>query len=404
MFSVIDLFAGTGGFAEGFVTARIDGTRLFDIKLLVDNDPEAAFNYRYNRPQANYLLTDLAITPPDTILGTAKVRKGELDVLIGGPPCQGFSPLRHKHILDDPRNQLMYAFLKIARQTAPRLFIVENVPNLLTAAKGKFWSEIQNCMEGQYVVRAEVLNAYDYGVPQWRKRTFIAGFRRDLKIDNFSFPSVQVTRKVHAKRLIPNDGEEDLLPIIKPWITTEEAIGDLPTLQPGEEASFYTREPFTDYQAARRRGSNVVSNHVARRHDRQFLQKLAKIEEGSSNQELDGRSRFDRGREIKYLSQAYGRLHRKGIAQTITAHFLNPGSGRFIHYRDLRSITVREAARFQSFDDDFVFYGSMQTQQRLVGNAVPPLMSRAVAEHLGKILVQHVPETDLQYNPSALRT
>src|SRR2546427_8648126 len=104
---------------------------------------------------------------------------------------------------------------------------------------------------------------------------------------------------------------------------------------------------------------------------------------------------FDRGREIKYLSQAYGRLHREGIAQTITAHFLNPGSGRFMHYRDLRSITVREAARFQSFDDNFVFYGPMQTQQRLVGNAVPPLMARALAEHFGNLL-QETGSKDLQ--------
>src|SRR5439155_8129578 len=132
----------------------------------------------------------------------------------------------------------------------------------------------------------------------------------------------------------------------------------------------------TDYQAARRKDSIVLFNHVARKHDAKFLRKLAKIEEGSSNQELDGRKRFDRGRDIKYLSQAYGRLHRGGIAQTITAHFLNPGSGRFIHYRDLRSITVREAARFQSFNDDFVFCGSLQIQQKLVGNAVPPLMGR----------------------------
>jgi DNA (cytosine-5)-methyltransferase 1 len=386
MFTLIDLFAGTGGLSEGFSTARNGGKRLFDVRLLVDNDPEAAFNYRYNRPQANYLIADISVIEPETILSKAGLGKGELGVLVGGPPCQGFSVLRHKHVLEDPRNGLMRRFLKIAIETRPRLFIIENVPSLLTAANGKFWDEIQSYMVDDYFVKAEVLNAYDYGVPQWRKRTFIAGLRKDLEISDFSLPSVQATKKVHAKALIPDGEEKDFLPIIKPWIATEEAIGDLPPLQPGEEASFYTREPFTDYQAARRRGSNVLSNHVARRHDEKFLEKLAKIEEGGSNQELDGRSRFDRGREIKYLSQAYGRLHRKGIAQTITAHFLNPGSGRFIHYQDLRSITVREAARFQSFDDNFVFYGPVQTQQRLVGNAVPPLMARALAEYFAKTL------------------
>jgi DNA (cytosine-5)-methyltransferase 1 len=115
--------------------------------------------------------------------------------------------------------------------------------------------------------------------------------------------------------------------------------------------------------------------------------KLKKIPEGGSNQDLDGRSRFDRGREIKYLSQAYGRLHRHGIAQTITANFSNPGSGRFIHYREHRSITVREAARFQGFDDAFIICGQRQEQQRQVGNAVPPLLARALAEHFGKLLL-----------------
>ena len=152
-------------------------------------------------------------------------------------------------------------------------------------------------------------------------------------------------------------------------------------------ADFYDRLPFTDYQVARRKNAPLLFNHSARSHDSMFLAKLRKIKEGSRNQELDGRSRFDRGRKKKYLSQAYGRLHREGIAQTITAHFLNPGSGRFIHYKDLRSITVREAARFQSFDYDFILYGNTIGQQRLVGNAVPPLMARAVAEHFGKLVI-----------------
>jgi DNA (cytosine-5)-methyltransferase 1 len=140
---------------------------------------------------------------------------------------------------------------------------------------------------------------------------------------------------------------------------------------------------------ARRKGSRILANHSARVHDEEFIEKkLKKIPEGGSNQDLDGRRRFDRGREIKYLSQAYGRLHRHGIAQTITAHFSNPGSGRFTHYRDHRSITVREAARFQSFDDNFVFCGLPIEQQRQVGNAVPPLLARAIAEHFGKLVFE----------------
>ncbi|MDE3067387.1 MAG: DNA cytosine methyltransferase [Verrucomicrobiota bacterium] len=163
----------------------------------------------------------------------------------------------------------------------------------------------------------------------------------------------------------------------------------MPLLNPGQEAIAYTNSPFSDYQTARRKGVRILANHFAREHDAEFVEKkLKKIPEDGSNQDLDGRSRFDRGREIKYLSQAYGRLHRHGIAQTITAHFSNPGSGRFLHYRDHRSITVREAARFQSFDDAFVFCGLHQEQQRQVGNAVPPLLARAIAEHFGGLLLR----------------
>jgi len=396
MLDVVDLFAGVGGLSEGFSAAKIDGKPLYNVKLMVDEDRDAALTYRHNRPDVPYMLADLSTVTPKDLLEKIGLKTKELDVLVGGPPCQGFSVLRRNHALDDPRNELMGVFLKLARGMRPRMFMIENVPNLLATAQDKFRGEIFDYVERHYLVKAAILNSYDYGVPQWRHRTFIIGVRKDLQIHDFSFPLVPETRRVSAKRLMPKaHDDEELLPIIKPWITAEDAIGDLPSLGPGEEANFYTRQPFTDYQAARRKNATVLSNHIARKHDQQFLQKLSKIEEGSSNQELDGRSRFDRGREIKYLSQAYGRLHREGIAQTITAHFLNPGSGRFMHYRDLRSITVREAARFQSFDDDFVFYGNLQTQQRLVGNAVPPLMARALAEYFGKMLV-NVPCEQIQ--------
>ncbi len=389
MLSLIDLFAGVGGLSEGFSSARVGGKQLFFPRLLVDKDPEAAINYKFNRPNSTFLAADLTQVTPTQLLHSAGLRRGELDALIGGPPCQGFSVLRRNKALDDPRNGLVKVFLKFAMDLQPKLVVMENVPNFLNAANGAFWKEVREIMHESYFVNAEVLNAYDYGVPQWRKRTFVVGLRKDLGTEEFKFPMFPESRRASAKRLMPVEEDGKLLPLIRPWVSVEEAIGDLPSLKAGEEANFYDRKPFADYQAARRKGNIVLSNHSARRHDEAFLKKLAKIREGSSNDELDGRKRFDRGREIKYLSQAYGRLHRQGIAQTITAHFLNPGSGRFIHYRDLRSITVREAARFQSFDDDFVFYGSMQTQQRLVGNAVPPLMSRALAESLGRILIDH---------------
>ena len=224
-------------------------------------------------------------------------------------------------------------------------------------------------------------------VSQLRKRAFVVAIRKDLGIGEFEFPRskfppLRTAREVNAAV----HGEEDAF-FSLPFVSVEDAIGDLPPLDAGQDAIAYGRPPFSDYQASRRKGARILTNHFTREHDKEFVEKkLKKIPEGGSNQDLDGRSRFDRGREIKYLSQAYGRLHRHGIAQTLTANFANPGSGRFIHYRDHRSLTVREAARFQSFDDSFVFSGNLQEQVRQVGNAVPPLLARAIAEHFGAMV------------------
>ncbi len=143
----------------------------------------------------------------------------------------------------------------------------------------------------------------------------------------------------------------------------------------------------SDYQRARRSGATLLFNHRARSHSPAMLKKMAMIQEGGRNQELPDDQRLRADPEREYFSQAYGRLHRHGIAQTITTFFHNPGSGRFTHYRDLRALTVREAARFQSFDDDYIFIGKAEQQMRHVGNAVPVLLSTALAQMCSEILV-----------------
>jgi len=298
--------------------------------------------------------------------------------------------MRARRMLDDPRNALYARFLEFIRALQPRFVLIENVPNLLDYDGGRYLDETERFFEqAGYRATADVLSANEYGLPQLRKRAFIAAMRKDvfqgeLRFPVGRFPKLQTAREVNAAIR----GEEDAF-FSPPFISVEDAIGDLPALEAGQEAIAYTLEPFTDYQSARRRNARLLANHFARAHDAEFIEKkLKKIPEGGSNQDLDGRRRFDRGRKIKYLSQAYGRLHRHGIAQTITAHFSNPGSGRFIHYRDDRSITVREAARLQGFDDTFVFTGKFEEQQKQVGNAVPPLLARALAEHFGAILLQ----------------
>ncbi len=392
MFRFIDLFAGVGGMTEGFRGAAApDGKRLFEPALLVDWNAPARETHLRNYPKTKYLFTDIANLSAKDLLNSAQIKTSDLDILIGGPPCQGFSRLNKstRRMLEDPRNGLYRKFLELARELQPKLVLIENVPNLLDFDGGKYRDEtFQYLAESGYEIKADVLSANEYGVPQLRKRAFVVGLRRDLGFREFDFPNgnfapLRTAREVNAAI----HGKEDVF-FSLPFVSVEDAIGDLPILHPGEDVIAYSNVPFSDYQAARRKGARILTNHSAREHDKEFVEKkLKKIPEGGSNQDLDGRSRFDRGREIKYLSQAYGRLHRHGIAQTITANFSNPGSGRFIHYREHRSITVREAARFQGFDDTFIFCGQRQEQQRQVGNAVPPLLARALAEHFGKLLL-----------------
>jgi len=388
MLRFIDLFAGVGGMTEGFRGAVGPGGRkLFEPMLLVDWNAPARETQLRNYPKTRYIHTDIGALSAKQLLSVAHAGSQPPDVLIGGPPCQGFSRLNKatRQMLEDPRNALYKKFLELVRDLMPKLVLIENVPNLLDFDGGKYRDEtLKFFNDCSYDAKADVVSANEYGVPQLRKRAFIVALRRDLGVGDFefpagTFPSLRTAREVNAAV----HGEEDAF-FSLPFISVEDAIGDLPALQAGQDVIAYTNAPFSDYQAARRKSARFLANHFAREHDEEFVEKkLKKIPEGGSNQDLDGRSRFDRGREIKYLSQAYGRLHRHGIAQTITAHFANPGSGRFLHYRDHRSITVREAARFQSFDDNFVFSGQHMEQQRQVGNAVPPLLARAFAEHFG---------------------
>lgn len=393
MLHFIDLFAGVGGMTEGFRSALgPNGQRLFEPMLLVDWNAPARETQLRNYPKTRYLHTDVGASSTKQLLDAAQTDGRTPDALIGGPPCQGFSRLNKatRRMLEDPRNALYKKFLGLVRELTPKLVLIENVPNLLDFDGGKYRDEtIQFFADCSYDVRADIVSANEYGVPQLRKRAFIVALRRDLGLGKFDFPKgnfspLRTAREVNAAV----HGEEDAF-FSLPFISVEEAIGDLPVLKAGQDVISYVGAPFSDYQAARRKGARFLANHFAREHAEEFIEKkLKKIPEGGSNQDLDGRSRFDRGREIKYLSQAYGRLHRHGIAQTITAHFANPGSGRFLHYRDHRSITVREAARFQSFDDTFVFSGQHAEQQRQVGNAVPPLLARAFAEHFGCLLLK----------------
>ena len=277
----------------------------------------------------------------------------------------------------DKRNSLVLHLFDQIEEIKPKCILIENVPQSIETLEKLSRRKIEELLPS-YEVKSAVLNSSNFGVPQIRKRVFIAGFRKDLGVGEFGFPAgqydqVTVAHKAHLKKYSNLN-----------FVRVCDAIGDLPSLKPGQsvDGSFYKVPAQTEYQRSRRVGSIGVFNHSARSHSKEFLTKISVIRPGRSNATLPEEKRFS----DNYFSQAYARLHKKGISMTITAHFRNPGSGRFTHYKDRRSLTIREGARLQSFDDKFLFYGTEMDQERHVGNAVPPLLAEALARHFCGIM------------------
>jgi DNA (cytosine-5)-methyltransferase 1 len=356
----------------------------FTLRLLVDSDPTASYSFKKNYPQIPYWTKDIGKLEAGELLNLLRLKVAELDFLIGGPPCQGFSP-NGKRWLEDNRNHLFATFIHLARDLRPKCVILENVPAALASFEKLSNGQIQEAFQG-YIVNSAILNATAFGVPQIRKRAFIVAVRNDLGISTFAFP------KGEYDPLEVGNESHNLSKQEHRFVSVYDAIGDLPALDAGQtiDGDPYQNAPTSDYQTERRRNSIAIFNHVARAHSKDFQRKIATIKPGTGNSHLPEGERFS----DNYYSQAYARLHPEGIGFTITANFRNPGSGRFTHYRDDRSISVREAARLQSFDDSFIFHGSVSDQERHVGNAVPPLLAKALAIHFGKLLASGVMPSD----------
>jgi DNA (cytosine-5)-methyltransferase 1 len=384
-FNVIDVFSGVGGLTLGFrePSGKI-GCR-FATRLMVDVDPEAREVANRNLPDVPFLVADVhKLSGSDVRRAAGLAPRDPVHVLVGGPPCQGFSWLG-KRALDDDRNVHIVDFLRLVKELRPSVGLIENVPLIITSHEGAIIREIVDSLGNfGYASCADVLTASDFGVPQFRKRAFVLAYRADLDMVP-EFPRRTHERITQASLMSMVERRLRFEPDKSPYVSVEEAIGDLPPLVAGEgdEFAFYPSTPQSAYQVWARQGSVGIFNHRSRAHSSKYLEKIGVIEEGRRNQDLPDGQRFS----DNYYSQAYARLHRHGIAQTVTTYFGNPGSGRFMHYRDLRSITVREAARFQSFPDTFVFDGLQATQMRHVGNAVPPLIARVMRDKIACDLV-----------------
>ena len=353
--SVIDLFAGVGGLSLGFEWSG------FDVLLANEYDKSIATAYMENHTNTKMVVGDITTLNLKQTFGKYA---NKVDVIIGGPPCQGFSQKgKRKTILDD-RNYLFKYYVKVVDLVKPHYFVMENVPNLLTAEGGLFKKEIEELFNSMgYSLEYGVVNAADYGVPQNRRRAVLIG-----KMGGCA-----------PKLPEPKDG------IITIW----DAISDLAYLQSGEgaEEQEYQKPAETNYQKLLRKSSDKLFNHKATKHSPLVLKRLSMIPPNS------GKEVLPKAHLTKSIySGTWTRMRKDEVSVTITTRFDTPSSGKFTHPFLDRAITVREAARIQSFPDSFRFVGTKGSQMKQVGNAVPPLLAKAIAETIMKDI-----EEDSQY-------
>jgi DNA (cytosine-5)-methyltransferase 1 len=414
----VDLFCGAGGLAEGF--------RLAGFQTLVANDFDAwagaTFEMNHRPHGAEFVLGD--IRQPDVQEQVfAAVGGRDVDVLVGGPPCQAFSQVRnHARVIDDERNTLYREYVGMIGRLLPRAFVMENVPGLENIDGGRIRRQILEdlSLDGHYRVASRVVDAAAFGVPQNRLRVVFVGVRADLGLDP-AFPAGTVGavlpaldrikdgsgwRYSHRPALLDDEAVRQILadPADTRLVTVEQAIGDFHGLAPSErlvrrpsnDPTPYLRAPASAYQAARRGNLREVHNADVPSIREDTVARLASIPQGGNfrdlPEELTGRYLNGKkwgpelGRENlsrKYFF-AYRKLHPGHFSWT-----LNTKADCVFHYADPRALTVREFARLHSFDDSYVFLaGDRHSRYRQVGNAVPPLLAKAIAQALAPILQQ----------------
>jgi len=384
----IDLFAGAGGLSEGLAAAGFHG--LFANEFI----PSFAATYGRNHPSTEVNTSDIRSLDPHAIRKRLGIEREALDLLAGGPPCQGFSinaPVRSVH---DKRNHLFKDFLRFVDAFAPRAVLIENVPGLVSFEHGATLHAILDALaELGYGADVRILGAAYYGVPQMRWRTVIIGLR-GKNLPSSAFPEPTRHAPIRPNFTAVFDGRSLLkIPTAEtsaPFVTVKEALDDLPPLSngvQGERIKPYAHAPTCDYQRRARVGSPGVINHEAPRLSAINIRRLGHIAPGGNWTDIpdDLLPKGMRAARKSDHTKRYGRVHPDGLASTILTK-CDPHWGAYFHYSQDRSFTVREAARIQSFPDHFVFTGKQAQQFAQVGNAVPPLLAQAVGLSIKSIL------------------
>lgn len=333
--SVLDLFCGCGGLSLGFMQAG------FDVKLGIDSWSDAIKTFNATHPNAQGIVEDLFTVKPQEIADKTGLKS--IDVIIGGPPCQGFS-IAGKRMIDDERNQLYKSFVEFVAFYQPKAFLMENVPNMMSMGNGIIKEQITQDFEKLgYHIHSKILMASDFGVPQNRRRAFFIGFKNSC---DFEFPMALANEK----------------------ITAFEAISDLPdySVNDGDNYPLVTS---SNYQNKMRENSKGLFNHQTTQHTEKTVSIISQVPDGGNYKDLP-----EEFRKTRNVNIAWTRLNSQKPSFTI-----DTGHRHHFHYRFNRVPTVRESARIQSFPDDFVFLGTKTSQYKQVGNAVPPMLAKALA-------------------------
>lgn len=349
--TAVDIFCGAGGMSIGAMLAEIDPV------LAVEYDIHAAATYQANHPKTKVLQQDIKTVNP--LEHTEKYPF----VLFGGPPCQGFSVANTKtRNLDNPNNWMFKEYWRFLKDLEPEWFVFENVVGFKSFAKGAFAVEVENELkELGYVTNSAVLNAADFGVPQYRNRFFIIGHRIDKGGIKFDFDSLKKQKTV----------------------TVGEALSDLPSLKNGDKIHEhdYKHDVKHPYLNIMRRNSKKALQNLVTDSKPHIVERYAAIKQGENWEAAKHKGLLETYSSTKHThSGIYKRLEENKPAVTIA----NYRKSMLIHPHEDRGLSLREAARLQSFPDDFIFKGTLSFQQQQVGNAVPPLLAKAIFEQIIK--------------------
>lgn len=382
--TVVDLFAGAGGLSNGFEQAG------YDIIGALEQDETASETLKENHENG------LTVYQKDIREVDAEEFRNDLvsdpEIVLGGPPCKGFSTSsglsRDGRKRDDERNHLLWDFIRFIEVLEPDWLVMENVPGLLLYNNGEVAKEVIKALRqsGYYAVPV-ILLAADFGVPQLRRRLFFVANKQGENVplpdpthgdndlwDDFALPFEHLSRV----------GNKNVMEGVKPHVSFEDACSDLPSLKPGEHYEGpYPEEPQNDYQARMREGSDKLTMHSA--HDSSdFVKKAIKHIDNGENwnalpEEIKEGTRYENIREYD-ATTVLKRIHPDDSSYTIGTKFYDATAGAYIHPTENRTFSLREAARLQSFKDKFVFKGSDAQIREQIGNAVPPLLAKRIAE------------------------